>query len=43
VTGYRMIIGSLGSWRGQAIQNNRLRLLEANSVIHGIVNLPLAA
>jgi len=25
-------------WRGQAIQNSRLRLLEANSVIHGIMN-----
>jgi hypothetical protein len=30
-----MIIGSLGTWRGQAIQNSRLRLLEAKSIIHG--------
>jgi hypothetical protein len=25
-------------WRGQAIQNSRLRSLEANSVTHGIMN-----
>ena len=37
MTGYRLIIGSLGTCRGQAIQNSRLRLHEANSVIHGIM------
>jgi hypothetical protein len=34
--------GSLRMGKGQAIQNSRLRLLEANSVIHGTMN-PLLA
>src|SRR5258708_2202833 len=28
----RMIIGSLGTWRGQAVQNSRLRLLEVREL-----------
>jgi len=40
VTGYRMIIGSLGTWRGQAIQNSGLRLLGQTGSIVQVKVLP---
>jgi hypothetical protein len=37
VRGYRMSMGSLRTWRGQAMQNSRLRLLETSSVMNPLL------